>query len=742
MRAFPFEDIMTFSPNAVTVWADGPALDPYEPQKSDIRAWGTAVENAISALASGSGTIAKDTRVNLYADLAHDADTMAWVYADTTTAYNGIYRKSGASGAGSWSLILPLPYSFIIASDVGVGTPNAIQATTSIPVSASALVWVTLADTTTASPVTIQFNSDSLLTIKTNTGNDPVVGGLTAGMTILGIKSGTTFRLLNDQVSSAIVAAAEDAADRAEAAAAGVNLPSLTAGADGRLLVAKGDGSGYEIKIPTYAPDPSDTSVQRELYDKLRERVSVVDFRLVIDANWTVTFDRAIDYLKSKGGGRLYVPAGTYDMGNELVIKPVLYFHNLIIEGDGPGATILDFGNAPAGTDGLCIEKNTAIHGRIGLSGFSILNSKGVGLYLNRNGGVSFLSQYFVENVTCGYSTGEGCHWYNTYQGSHVGVVMHSGDGTGAVFTGFHTSLSFTRCWTGGDEGGNALAGWDISNVTYSAFYQCASDGNGLMGWRFRNLYGLKLAACGSESNGNDGFTVDTSTGPVSISLDSVVAANNSSAVVNGYASLLGVVTGGGNKAVIDLVLPTRVRKDPGDTDIVVNGASGSVDLSYDDPQGIMRISRSGTYRLKNRAVVGRSLIGSLSASQSVVNNATAVLNIATASVNTLEGSLSGGAIVLPAGVNRIKMSAGVLWDDNSTGARYAEVNLNGAVVPGLPAQKTTGNGFTAVSLQSPVIETNPAGGDTIGANVFQNSGVALNALASGRTFLAVEAVG
>ncbi|WP_028753725.1 hypothetical protein [Rhizobium leucaenae] len=146
---------MTFSPNAATVYADGPFSDPYEPQKPEIRALLTQYENAIDAYSSGAGSIAKSTRALLFADLAHDADVTAWVYADPTVAFNGIYRKSGSSGAGSWSLILPLPYSFIIASDVGAGTPNAIQATTSIPVSSAALVWLTLADTNTGSPVTI-----------------------------------------------------------------------------------------------------------------------------------------------------------------------------------------------------------------------------------------------------------------------------------------------------------------------------------------------------------------------------------------------------------------------------------------------------------------------------------------------------------------------------------------------------------------------------------------------------------
>ncbi|WP_201273259.1 hypothetical protein [Sinorhizobium meliloti] len=218
---------MAFSPNAETVFADGPFGSPLQPAKSEIRSLLAQYEAAIDAYSSGAGSIAKSTRALLFADLAHAADVTAWVYADSTVAYNGIYRKSGASGTGSWSLILPLPFSFIIASDAGTGTPNAIQATTSLPVSSSALVWMNVFEANTASPVTVSFNGGSALTIKTNSGNDVAVGGLTAGMIVMGIVSGSTFRLVSDQASSAIVAAAEaaqaaaeDAADRAEAAAA------------------------------------------------------------------------------------------------------------------------------------------------------------------------------------------------------------------------------------------------------------------------------------------------------------------------------------------------------------------------------------------------------------------------------------------------------------------------------------------------------------------------------------------
>ncbi|MGR9355867.1 hypothetical protein [Rhizobium leguminosarum] len=64
------------------------------------------------------------SRAALFADLAHDANSSAWVMGDTTAAFNGVYVKSGASGSGSWSRVGDLPFSFVIATDTaGVYLP-------------------------------------------------------------------------------------------------------------------------------------------------------------------------------------------------------------------------------------------------------------------------------------------------------------------------------------------------------------------------------------------------------------------------------------------------------------------------------------------------------------------------------------------------------------------------------------------------------------------------------------------
>jgi len=81
-----------------------PASGPHDPVKSEIRAIGATIENALGTLSLGSVSVTKDTRAHLNADLAHAADTVALVYADATDANNDIYVKVGSSGSGSWTL--------------------------------------------------------------------------------------------------------------------------------------------------------------------------------------------------------------------------------------------------------------------------------------------------------------------------------------------------------------------------------------------------------------------------------------------------------------------------------------------------------------------------------------------------------------------------------------------------------------------------------------------------------------
>ncbi|XHE12388.1 right-handed parallel beta-helix repeat-containing protein [Agrobacterium deltaense] len=197
-----------------------PSSGAHNPRKPDIRKLLKQFETIIAAFTSNGGVIYA-SKAALDADLARPANTMAWVLGDATAASNGIYRKVGASGAGNWVRAGDLPYSFILASNVGAGTPSAIQATTSIPVSGSALILLQIAEDYAGEAATVSFNGGAALTIKTNSGED--VRNLAGGSVVYGVISGGVFRLANDEAIASLIYVARDeavaAADRADAEA-------------------------------------------------------------------------------------------------------------------------------------------------------------------------------------------------------------------------------------------------------------------------------------------------------------------------------------------------------------------------------------------------------------------------------------------------------------------------------------------------------------------------------------------
>jgi hypothetical protein len=74
-----------------------------DPDKAEIRNIGPAIESRINDVIAGqqAGAVVYDTLAHLNADLAHAAGTRGEVTSDPTSTNNGVYSKSGASGAGS-----------------------------------------------------------------------------------------------------------------------------------------------------------------------------------------------------------------------------------------------------------------------------------------------------------------------------------------------------------------------------------------------------------------------------------------------------------------------------------------------------------------------------------------------------------------------------------------------------------------------------------------------------------------
>ena len=209
-----------------------PSSGRHNPRKAEIRAWGAGLEWRLAAALMGGGLI-YDSKAGLDADLAHDENSRAEVNGDADPNNNGIYLKEGAAGEGYWVRVADLAYSFIYADNAG-GSANAIVATTATAIpakDAAVLIALPITAANTDSHVTVSFNGSEALAIRTNSGNEPAVGGLTAGMVVAGYKVGNTFHLLSDQASAAIQAAAEDAAaDSQEAQIAAELARDLAAG--------------------------------------------------------------------------------------------------------------------------------------------------------------------------------------------------------------------------------------------------------------------------------------------------------------------------------------------------------------------------------------------------------------------------------------------------------------------------------------------------------------------------------
>lgn len=81
-----------------------PASGEYEPDKALLRGIGSLIESALAAGVLGGVSVAYATRAELNANLAFPAGATALVYADATDANNDLYVKTGASGAGAWTL--------------------------------------------------------------------------------------------------------------------------------------------------------------------------------------------------------------------------------------------------------------------------------------------------------------------------------------------------------------------------------------------------------------------------------------------------------------------------------------------------------------------------------------------------------------------------------------------------------------------------------------------------------------
>lgn len=195
-----------------------PASGPHAPRKAEIAAWGTLFETLLAGGAPGLGYASKAA---LDADLLHAANVTALVYGDATAGNNGMYVKSGASGAGSWSRIGDLPNGIVTLSVTG-GTANALQVsapeTPQTPGKKLYLLTPTAANTTAT---TIALNGGTPVAVKNAFGVDLAANSFVIGQQVLMAWSVDHYQLLiSAQVDASAILASAVAAQNAAASSA------------------------------------------------------------------------------------------------------------------------------------------------------------------------------------------------------------------------------------------------------------------------------------------------------------------------------------------------------------------------------------------------------------------------------------------------------------------------------------------------------------------------------------------
>lgn len=503
----------------------------------------------------------------------------------------------------------------------------------------------------------------------------------------------------------------------------------------------------------------------RTLFEKLRDKVSVKDFGAVGDnvSDDLAAFNAAVTHVKSLGGGVIYVPTGTYKLSGTLSLTPIAGkgFHDIILEGAGCDSSYLNFATATAGTDGIGVF---GWGGRLGISRLSVINAPAIGININKGvsrGSTSWISRLFIHDVNVDGCGSDGIRMLQTYMGEFSNIESRNNGGYGINLQGFHTSMVFTRCWTGGDavfpDGGNVGGGWYVNGLTYSQFIGCSSDQNSGPGYIVQNIAGCVFSGCGSESNGQEGWlvrtrTTDTDGIPASTTdinglvFDGCFGLNNSTSSSSLYANLIGVTTAN-SRPIQSLTIRNCVDIDspPTRASLVFNASSGYIDAKLSANVLSSSTTKGGDVVLQDSSKVGLSTVIRLSSSQSIPNATETALPLPIIASNSLRATVGSGGITIPKGVNRIKVTAGVSWDGSTTGSRnirvyktsLATVALNGSAQASVNA---TGFDFAFQNISSGIFEVTE--GDFFGLAVWQTSGAALNARSSPYTFLSVEVMG
>ena len=198
---------------------------------------------------SGAATKGQSWRVTV----AGTVDSVAFAVGDLIIAL--VNSASTSTYAANWIKVPAALAPVVRGTDSGAGTANAIQVTTSQPIATDGgqLISFVVFEANTSTTVTVSFNGGSALSVQSASGNDPAVGALAAGLTVIGMIVSTEFILLSDLATAAMMALIEAAVDDAETAATNAGTSATNAGNSETAAAASASAAANSVAALGYA---------------------------------------------------------------------------------------------------------------------------------------------------------------------------------------------------------------------------------------------------------------------------------------------------------------------------------------------------------------------------------------------------------------------------------------------------------------------------------------------------------